>query len=153
MPEVSAVIFSNTATITKVRSLTKNGKMNIILTASRFNLNGLRPRNISKRRAEFEETLLDGLHVCVNPFANHPLDLEPFEGREIAIDVYDPESGEYLPLSPDGFLFQHCSIAITFGSSVKNLAQIAADEYKRPVYAVRKEKKAEHGRKQQSRKR
>lgn len=140
MPEVSAVIFSNTATITKVRALTKNGKMNVILQASRYNANGSDPHNISKPRAEFEETLLDGLHVCVNPFANHPLDLEPFQGREIAIHFYDRESGEYLPSSPDGFLFQHGSIGITSGSGLKELEEIATNEYKRPVYPLRKEK-------------
>lgn len=140
MPEVSAVIFSNTATITKVRALTKNGKMNLILTAARYNENGLDPHCISKPRAEFEETLLDGLHVCVNPFANHPVDLKPFKGREITIHLYDPESDEYVPMAPDGFLLQHGSMGFTSGSSVRNLEKIAEDEYKRPVYPVRQEK-------------
>lgn len=140
MPEVSAVIFSNTATITKVRALTKNGKMNVILKAARFNESGTEPHFISKPRPEFEETLLDGLHVCVNPFANHPLELEPFQEREIAIHIYDPESNEYLPLTPEGFLFQHGSILMTTGDGVSNLEEIADDEYKRPVYPMRREK-------------
>lgn len=141
MPEVSAVIFSNTATITKIRALTKHGKVPIFFQAIRYNEHGTTPHQVSKPRSEFSESLLDGLHVCVNPFAKYPLDLSPFLNREIAIHSYDSGTDEYVSTAPDGFLIQHSSMVLASGEDVPKFDTIRTEaEFKRPILPKRNEK-------------
>lgn len=106
MADVSAVIFSNTATFGKVRALSKDGAYPMLFTALRYNDYGLVPIQICAEKPDYEESLLDGLHVCLNPFATHPLDERIFEGHEVCVHRFDPAAELYLPSSPHGFLFQ-----------------------------------------------
>ena len=106
MKEVSAVVFSCCATFGKVRALAKETDHPIIFMAKRYNHHGLEPFLICQEKAEYKETLLDGLILLINPFAERPFPLDAFRHREISIHCFDPETDEYLVDSPHGFLFQ-----------------------------------------------
>lgn len=105
LEHVSAVIFSPVATFGKVRALTPSGPYPVIFQAFRYAENEQHKRVVVAQRPEYQERLLDGLHVLVNPFADHPIDLRPFDRPELALHTLDPESGEYMVASHDGFLF------------------------------------------------
>lgn len=115
LKHVSAVIFNNRATFCKVRALTKNGKIPVFFNGSRViqsdNNVGLYP--FLKIRPDYEETVVDGLHILINPFAENPLDLKIFENREIAIHNCDPKTGNYLSYLPNNFLLQRMCMSIT----------------------------------------
>lgn len=108
MTDVSAVFFNTRATFSKVRALAKEGNYPIIFVGARMvqleNLSGLQP--FSEARPNYQETILDGLHILVNPFAKHPLDLSIFEDKEVAIHNYDAETDSYFSDIPHGFLLQ-----------------------------------------------
>lgn len=105
MEHVSAVIFSPIATIGKVRALASAGPYPVIFRAFRYAENEQQQRLIVAQRPDYQEHLLDGLHILVNPFASQPLDLDPFDRPELALHTLDPDSGEYMVATHDGFLF------------------------------------------------
>ena len=115
MSDVSAIIFNNRATTSKIRALAKEGDYPIIFSGGRVakTESSIEIRPFMERRPEYQETVLDGLHILVNPFADHPLDLEMFEGKEVAIHTYDPETDSYLSHLPNGFLLQRMCHSIT----------------------------------------
>ncbi|NMG08906.1 glycosaminoglycan attachment site [Brasilonema sp. UFV-L1] len=119
MADVSAIIFNNRATFSKVRALAKEGSYPIIFSGARVvqaeNVTGLRP--FFEPRPNYQETVLDGLHILINPFAKHPLDLRMFENREVAIHNYDPQTDSYLSELPDGFLLQRMCQSIVSGEN------------------------------------
>ncbi|MDD2732642.1 MAG: hypothetical protein PHF56_01775 [Desulfuromonadaceae bacterium] len=125
MKEVSAVIFSCCATFSKVRALAKNTDQQVIFMAKRHNDQGLQPLLICQEKAEYKETLLDGLILLLNPFAERPFPLDAFRGRDISIHFFDPDTEEYLVDSPQGFLFQR--------SCIGSFPLDKADELKRRV--------------------
>jgi hypothetical protein len=108
MADVSAIIFNNRATICKVRALAGEGKYPVIFYGSRA-IESETETGVERFYAErphYQETLLDGCHVLFNPFAKHPLDQKLFEGKEIAIHNYDPQTHTYQLTVPNGFLYQ-----------------------------------------------
>ena len=115
MADVSAVIFNNRATFSKVRALAKEGETPVIFSGGRMvktsDSIGIQP--FLEKRPDYEETILDGLHILVNPFAKHPLDLQMFADREVSFHNYDPESDHYLSAIPDGFLLQRMCQSVT----------------------------------------
>ncbi|HEY6874215.1 MAG TPA: hypothetical protein VI298_15935 [Geobacteraceae bacterium] len=118
MKEVSAVIFSNCATFGKVRALSKSADFPIFFIAKRYNDHGLQPLHIAQEKKDYKETLLDGINLFLNPYAEKPLPLEAFRNREISIHRLDTETGDYLVESPHGFLFQRmCVSAIPMGKT------------------------------------
>ncbi len=106
MKEVSAVIFSCCATFGKVRALAIETDYPILFMAKRYNDDGLESFRICQEKSEYKETLLDGLILMLNPFAERPFPLDAFRNREISIHCFDPETEKYLVNSPHGFLFQ-----------------------------------------------
>ena len=74
MKEISAVLFSCTATFGKARALAEPTEIPAHFTAVRFAENGTRAHCIEAVSGQYEESLLDGLHLCLNPFASVPLD-------------------------------------------------------------------------------
>jgi hypothetical protein len=113
MADVSAIIFSNQATTSKVRALATEGKDSLIFS-------GLRSINFETGRGvegfvikglDYQETLLNGCHVLFNPFAKYPLDSKIFEGREIAIHNYELQTNSYQVKIPNGFLYQRRCIS------------------------------------------
>lgn len=104
--EISAVVFSNTATWGKVSSMVRNDRQIALIRTLRFDKNAERIRQEVLKRTEYRETLLDGLCVYYNPFALRPLDPAIFAMPEVANYTFDPSS-QILHFSiPDGFLFQ-----------------------------------------------
>jgi hypothetical protein len=73
-PEISAVIFSNCATLGKVRALSSDPNPDIVFTALRYNPASDQPHMIREPKRRYQENLLDGLRIYHNPFATHPLD-------------------------------------------------------------------------------
>lgn len=108
MPELSAVIFSSKATFGKVRALAGKGTYPVYFFSSRMiqSEEGAGVQRFHGLRPDYKESILDGLHILANPFATHPLDLELFKNREVAIHNYDSKTHSYLSELPDGFLLQ-----------------------------------------------
>jgi hypothetical protein len=113
MKEVSAVIFSSCATFSKVRALSKPNDYPVHFFAKRYNDHGIQPFLISEDKTNYKESLLDGMHICLNPFADRPLMTELFESKEICIQTLDPESGELLFNVPHGFLIERVCMSGT----------------------------------------
>ena len=86
--EVSAVIFSNCATLGKVRALSSDPNPAITFTAVRYNPSGVQPNVIKQHKAEYTESLVDGLRVYHNPFASHPLDPDLFRHPAVFQSYY-----------------------------------------------------------------
>ena len=75
MPEISAVIFSNVATIGKVRAMVKDiDKRDIYFTFAKFNKNGLHPHQGTVPKSQYHENFEDGLGILLNPYAKYPVD-------------------------------------------------------------------------------
>lgn len=107
---ISAVLFSTTATLSKVRALSNEPDAAVLFDYARYQEHDVRPFHGREWKPTYHETLLDGLHVCLNPFAEHPLPLDAFRGREIAIQWYDSQADLYGVDAPDGFLIQRTSL-------------------------------------------
>ncbi len=74
MPEISAVIFSNVATMGKVRAMIKdNDDRDMIFSYAKYNKYGLKPIIKSCSKAEYQEELEDGLGIFLNPYANYEI--------------------------------------------------------------------------------
>jgi hypothetical protein len=127
LEHVSAVVFSNTATWTKVRALAGAGDYPVMLFGCRYNASDLKYRIEQALRPGYTETLLDGMHVFLNPYATNPLPVGPFEGREIAIHRFDLETKTCDVDAPDGFLFQHSSMAFLDKGPGKHLTGLTVN--------------------------
>jgi hypothetical protein len=135
MEEVSAVLFSNTATYTKVRALAGEGPYPVLFFAARYNADDLEPRMIELPRPQYSETVLDGLHLCLNPFATHPIDPSLFAERGSSLHTFDSSAEEYVSWAPDGFLFQHSCISFTPENLTSGLRRTLQppESFKRPL--------------------
>lgn len=102
---VSAVIFSNVATFSKVRVMSDDPRITII-NFRRFNDFGTQALTGVVEKSIYEEHLLDGLIVFHNPFAEVPFEIEEFLHEKIAHATINIGTKEFLPDMPDGFLFQ-----------------------------------------------
>lgn len=129
--EVSAVIFSNRATFCKVRALSKDGKYPVIFQGCKRNLLdnvfGLYP--FTELKQNYKESLIDGLHILVNPFADNVLDLSIFKEKEIAIHNYDPESREYISYIPNNFLLQRTCMVIHKDKNLEEFKKRTQENY------------------------
>ena len=132
MSDISAVMFNNRATVSKVRAIADEGDYPIIFIGSRVSKtdDSIRMQPFCEPRPVYKETILDGLHVLVNPFAKHPLDLNMFMDKEIAIHTYDSDTDSYLSHLPDGFLLQRmCSSIMTEDQNVEFKKSITNHPY------------------------
>ena len=93
MKEVSAVIFSNIATWGKVRVMSADPNPNIIFGSKRLNLAGLKPHQQLGGKRDYRESLLDGVHIFLNPHAETPLPPSMLNWPEV----------EYRSVDDDGF--------------------------------------------------
>lgn len=108
--EISAVLFSSVVGVAKLRALAVDSPHDVEFVATRYSATGTDPSLICAGKGRYQETLLDGLHVFLNPLASTPLDPQLFRGRGVAIHYgLDPESGVPVSEVPDGFLFQRMS--------------------------------------------
>jgi len=71
--EISAIVFSNTATMSKVHALQRAFVETTFFSALRYNHHGSEPFLQNADKAHYQESLLDGLYVFHNPKALHPL--------------------------------------------------------------------------------
>jgi hypothetical protein len=95
MPEISAVLFSNTATMGKLDAL--NAEMNELMffSALRFNTRGSQPFLQKASKVDYRESLLDGLYVFHNSYALYPLPSRYFDHPDITQGILFP--GETVP--------------------------------------------------------
>ncbi|ACK71649.1 hypothetical protein PCC7424_3249 [Gloeothece citriformis PCC 7424] len=130
MAEVSAIIFNNRATISKVRALAKEGSYPVIFMGSRIVQSGDMTgcQRFVAPRPNYQETILDGLHILINPLAKHPLDLKMFENREVAIHNYEPQTDRYFSEFPDGFLLQRICHAIVSKENTINFKRSLCEQ-------------------------
>lgn len=95
MPEVSAIIFNSTATFGKVRALSSDPNPNVKFTALRSTPSSVRPSLIESKKHTYHETLLDGLRVYHNPFAQHPIDPCYFRRKEVFQSYVNFHTGKW----------------------------------------------------------
>lgn len=88
MPEISAVLFSTTATWGKVRALSADPNPDISIVALRLNTNSPIPHEIYAKKSEYTESLLDGLRVYHNPDARWPLSPAIFHNSDVMQSYY-----------------------------------------------------------------
>jgi hypothetical protein len=91
MKEVSAVIFSNLATWGKVRVMSADPNPNILFQSKRFNENGLKPHQKWERKRDYRESLLDGVHIFLNPHADTPLPSSMFNWPDVEYHDIDED--------------------------------------------------------------
>ncbi|MEA5605955.1 hypothetical protein [Nostoc sp. UHCC 0252] len=125
MSEVSAIIFNNKATLSKVHALAENCTYPVIFSGSRVVNSGkeLGVEHFVKRKPNYKETLLDGVQILLNPFAKYPLDMRIFENKEVAVHDYDPQTEDYLSEFPNGFLLQRMCLSIISQDTVLEFKQ------------------------------
>ncbi|MBN3925347.1 hypothetical protein [Nostoc sp. NMS4] len=123
LKHVSAVIFNNRATFCKVRALAKISKYPVLFSGSRSCQSDQQVGlyRFLEERPIYKETIADGLHILINPFAENPLNLKVFENREIALHNYDPKTGDYLSYIPNNFLLHRTCTSITSADHLQEL--------------------------------
>ena len=114
MSEISGVLFNSKATLCKVRALAKNQQYPIRFHSLRYCHDSHEIHSIREYtdfNAEYHESVLDGLHLFINPCAQKPLNPNIFAGREICVHEYDISEKLYSCSIPDGFLLHRTCIA------------------------------------------
>ncbi|MGB9067523.1 MAG: hypothetical protein WCC21_03040 [Candidatus Acidiferrales bacterium] len=101
---LSAVVFSSCASWGKVRALSADPNPAIFFEAARLNSSGVIPHVERTRKAQYSESLMDGLRVYHNPSATHPLDLKTFRHPDIFQSHFSEENGEWMHDQRDGLL-------------------------------------------------
>ncbi|CCO22002.1 hypothetical protein [Maridesulfovibrio hydrothermalis] len=128
MKEISAVIFSNTATMTKAKALNSLKHPNTFFQAIRYNPNSWdKPYYHCGQGGEYRETLLDGLHIFLNPYAEHPFDPDVLYSDEISLHDFDMQENSPLEFINEGALFAHQCITLVPTDKVGNLDSLKAD--------------------------
>lgn len=98
---VSGVLFSSLATWSKVRALAPRSDRELIFHAIRLSYeHGL--MNIVSDDGAYEETLVDGAHLFLNPYAARPVDPTPW--RAIGIGIHRHQAEGTDSDVPDGAL-------------------------------------------------
>jgi len=128
--EVSAVLFSTTATWSKVRALSGDAEENTLFRAERYNAYGTIPLVTVAKKPQYRETILDGLILCLNPFAARPLILRPFLNREIAIESWHPEAKTYIGDAPHEWLIRRSCFTVTSTDKPKPPLKPSGKKYK-----------------------
>ncbi len=83
MPEVSAIVYSNTATMSKLHALSREPDEMMFFASLHFNAKGSEPILWKSTKANYRESLLDGLYVFHNPYATYPLPFRYFNHNDI----------------------------------------------------------------------
>lgn len=111
--EVSAVIYSSLATWGKIRALAdKPDALSIYATIHSHNNGGIIPETRNQLKAEYIESIADGLHILHNPFAEIPLDAKTFDHERVAQYFVD-EKGSINIEAPEDFLLLRQIISLT----------------------------------------
>lgn len=99
MADISAVVFSNVATYSKVIAMAKDPDALSYFVTARYGNSDL-----NYYPEGYEEGLLDGLFVLHNPYARNPLDPEALGRRGIA-QLYG-RNGDIVPAIPKNYLLE-----------------------------------------------
>jgi hypothetical protein len=102
---VSAVIFSNVATFSKVRVLSDDPRITLV-KYKRYNDYGTQALEGVVEKSFYYEHLLDGMVVFHNPYADVPFDIEEFFHPVIGHYGFDRETQKFISDIPHGTLFQ-----------------------------------------------
>jgi len=113
MKEVSAILFSNTATLSKVRALSSDPNENVLFSYVRYFRDGMRMEEATVLKSDYEESLLDGLHIYHNPFAEMPLDYSLFDCPGVTQHSYDTTRRLPYDDADDGVLMYRMSFCFT----------------------------------------
>ena len=100
---VSAVIYSSLATWGKLRALADNPEEKSVYITFHPNGDSIYPTIKKTIKRDYQEHLLDGLYICHNPFAKHPLNPDLFSHERIA-QLFVKDDGELSVIAPDDFL-------------------------------------------------
>ncbi len=120
MSEISAVIFSCTATWGKLSAMSSDPENKTMISSIWAEPPDGAP---AKRRciaAHHNESIRDGLQVYHNPYATHPLPPDIFRGPRIVQDYLDVESGEWV--------HEGRTDALLFRQSIKHIEGVAEDK-------------------------
>ncbi|MCB9229695.1 MAG: hypothetical protein H6618_08800 [Deltaproteobacteria bacterium] len=119
---ISAVLFSTTATPTKAKCMagsTIEGQFIHLLT-QRYQPGQLVPKIELTPLENYSETLLDGAHLFINPYATNPVNPQPFIDAGFSVCTYDIRAQVPIPTTPSGFLFQRHLIVMNAGCEVES---------------------------------
>lgn len=111
LTNISAVIFNSNATMGKIRALSEDPGEYVFI-ALRYNEGSTLPYRQVATKEEYHETLLDGLHILHNPYANIPLDYEVFNRPEVIQYSFDIEEQVLLYHAADGALIHRAVVKI-----------------------------------------
>ncbi|WP_444939931.1 hypothetical protein ACJJI3_12505 [Microbulbifer sp. ZKSA004] len=117
MAEVSAVLFSCTATWGKLSATSENDKTDTRVLSIWASSPKGEPEKRDCPASEHEETILDGLQVYHNPFAKNPLDPEVFRAERVVQHYFDMNIGEWVYEGFTGALQNRLVIATPKASS------------------------------------
>ncbi|WP_233079245.1 hypothetical protein [Rheinheimera soli] len=116
-PEISAVIFSCTATWGKVDAMTENPNVKrIISTVWGNGPNGVPEKRVSDAK-DYSETLQDGLQIYHNPYARHPLDPHTFRKRGVVQVFANPVTKELMWEGEENCLMYRMTNNLSFGQN------------------------------------
>ena len=101
---LSAVIFSSTATWGKVRALSSDPNPNIVFQTVKRNLSDAKPLVTKARKADYHESLLDGLRLYHNPEATHKLNKDIFRDTDVFQSYYSEEKQDWVYEDRTGLL-------------------------------------------------
>ncbi|MGE7662653.1 hypothetical protein ACQKL6_13280 [Peribacillus sp. NPDC097197] len=83
--EISGILFSSVASIGKVRALSLKKSKDIYFHTSSYNDYDTKGDTKVIVHTKYRESLLDGLSLYLNPFAEHPIDPDDFDNPDITI--------------------------------------------------------------------
>ncbi|KAB8029876.1 hypothetical protein [Fluviispira multicolorata] len=136
---VSAVLFSSTATISKVHTLSsKRDGSNFSVT--RFNKNSKFSNEFIFSDTNYNETLVDGVSLFLNPFADIKFDVSKFQNAGIGVSLYSSEGKLLFSNYPDNFLLHRSKISSCIIGSEKHkiLEDTRSKEKSRPLLTYQK---------------
>lgn len=96
MSEISAIIFSCTATWGKLSAMSSNPSTNTQVTSLWATSPDGAPEKRRCDQSEHGENIRDGLQVYHNPFADYPLPAEVFRAPRVVQNYVDNQSGEWV---------------------------------------------------------
>lgn len=96
MAEISAIIFSCTATWGKLSALSKNPLTNTQIVSTWSTAPTGAPERRTCSPSEHDETILDGLQIYHNPYASCPLPPDTFRAPRVVQHFFDEDSQEWV---------------------------------------------------------
>jgi hypothetical protein len=101
---LSVVMFSSCATWGKVRALSSDPNPNIVFRTVKRNMTGVMAHASAARKAEYNESLLDGLRIYHNPSARYQLDKSIFRHKDVFQSYYREQNQDWVYEDRDGLL-------------------------------------------------